>query len=145
MSYSWAATTMTADRQYGPIAHLRSRSTPSQCAANNESKESTVETTGAPHEGMSGVEYAVYFVATQQGGAARILRRHRPTPSGLCSGCLARPTAHPCQAARIAQLAELHPEYRAENTVANVASLGIPAHGSDLRVTQHKPRRWRRR
>jgi hypothetical protein len=55
--------------------------------------------------GMAAVEFAAYFVAIQRGGAERILQRHRPTPNGLCAGCLATPTTHPCQAARIAEAA----------------------------------------
>jgi hypothetical protein len=62
----------------------------------------------------SGVEFAAYFVAVQAGGVERIRHRHHPTPNGLCAGCLATPTMHPCQAARIAELAQQRAEYRAE-------------------------------
>jgi len=68
------------------------------------------ETTTA--EPTSGVEFAAYFVALQPGGVERILRRHYAMPNGLCAGCLARPTMYPCQAARIAELATHHAEYR---------------------------------
>jgi hypothetical protein len=54
------------------------------------------------------VEFAAYFVARQKNGVERILRRHYPTPNGLCAGCLATPTGYPCQAARIAKAAEQH-------------------------------------
>jgi hypothetical protein len=54
---------------------------------------------------VSGVEFAVFFVAMQAGGPERILRRHHPMPNALCGGCLATPTVYPCQAARIAELA----------------------------------------
>jgi hypothetical protein len=60
---------------------------------------------------VSGVEFAAYFVAVQADGAERILRRHYPMPNGLCAGCLATPTVHPCQAARIAELAQQRSEY----------------------------------
>ncbi len=55
--------------------------------------------------GMTAVESAALFVAAQQGGAERLLRLHRPQPNGLCGGCLATPTDHPCQVARIAERA----------------------------------------
>jgi hypothetical protein len=55
------------------------------------------------------VEFAALFVAAQKGGAERILQRHYPTPNGLCAGCLATPTDYPCQAARIAEVAQQHP------------------------------------
>jgi hypothetical protein len=55
--------------------------------------------------GMAAVELAAHFVAAQQGGAERILRLHHPTSNGLCAGCLATPTDHPCQVARIAERA----------------------------------------
>ena len=52
---------------------------------------------------MTAVEFAAHFVATQEDGAERILRRHHSTPNGLCAGCLATPVAYPCQAAQIAE------------------------------------------
>jgi hypothetical protein len=65
-----------------------------------------------PAEPVSAVEYASYVVAVQEGAVQRIFQRHHPTPNGLCAGCLATPTAYPCQVARIAELAEQHPAYR---------------------------------
>jgi hypothetical protein len=57
---------------------------------------------------------AVEFIAAQFGGAERILEKHYPLPgSGLCAGCSAIPTRHPCAAAGIAGLAKQHPDYRA--------------------------------
>jgi hypothetical protein len=60
------------------------------------------------------VEFAAYFVATQKDGPERILRRHYPTPNGLCAGCLATPTDYPCQAARIAEIARQRREGAAD-------------------------------
>jgi hypothetical protein len=68
-----------------------------------------VETPPAP---VSAVEFAAYVVAVQEGAVQRIFQRHHPTPNGLCAGCLATPTAYPCQVARIAELAQQHPAYR---------------------------------
>jgi hypothetical protein len=65
-----------------------------------------------PADPVSAVEFAAYVVAVQEGAVQRIFRRHYPMPSGLCAGCLATPTPYPCQVARIAELAEQHPEYR---------------------------------
>jgi hypothetical protein len=65
---------------------------------------------------ISGVEFAAYFVAVQPGGAERIFRRHHPMPNGLCAGCLATPTVYPCQAARIAELAQQRIEYLRSET-----------------------------
>jgi hypothetical protein len=61
---------------------------------------------------LPAVVAAIEFVATQHGGAERMLELHYPMASGLCAGCTACPTRHPCQAARIAQLAKRHPKYR---------------------------------
>jgi hypothetical protein len=137
MSYSWATgTTVTSDSQNGQKTYLYSGSAPLRWITVDGSAEGSV----------SPVEYAVYFVATQQGGPSRILRRHRRAPNGLCSGCLSRPTVHPCQAARIAQLAELHPAYRSEKTTVNVTNLRIPTLLRDLdNTTRRTSRRKRRR
>lgn len=53
----------------------------------------------------SAVAAAVAFVATQAGGAERILKQHYALPSGMCAGCQVVPTRYPCTAARIAELA----------------------------------------
>jgi hypothetical protein len=65
-----------------------------------------------PADPVSAVEYAAYVVAVHEGAIQRIFQRHYPAPNGLCAGCLATPTAYPCQVARIAELAEQHPAYR---------------------------------
>jgi hypothetical protein len=49
---------------------------------------------------------AIEFVAAQPGGPDRILRRHRAARNGTCTGCTVAATTYPCQAARIAQIAQ---------------------------------------
>lgn len=66
-----------------------------------------------PNEKISAVEAAIEFVAMRPNGPERILRLHYAMRNGLCAGCSATPTRHPCQAARIAELARIHPFYRA--------------------------------
>jgi hypothetical protein len=73
-----------------------------------------------PGDHVSGVEFAVFFVAVQARGPERILRRHHPMPNGLCGGCLATPTVYPCQAARIAELARQCVECGIPLTVADI-------------------------
>jgi hypothetical protein len=57
------------------------------------------------------VEYAIYFVAANEGNVERIQARHYAAVNGLCAGCVATPTEYPCQIARIAELAQQHPAY----------------------------------
>jgi hypothetical protein len=71
-------------------------------------------------ERISDVEFAAYFVARQPGGVERILRRHHPMPNGLCAGCVATPTMHPCQAARIAEMARQRADYRAPTPAVEI-------------------------
>jgi hypothetical protein len=66
-----------------------------------------------PNGKMSAVEAAIEFVAMRPNGPERILRLHYAMRSGLCAGCSATPTRYPCLAAHIAELARLHPLYRA--------------------------------
>jgi hypothetical protein len=56
----------------------------------------------APDDRPAPVDAAIAFVAAQPGGPERLLRRHRGSSSGLCTGCLTQPTRYPCQVARIA-------------------------------------------
>jgi hypothetical protein len=65
-----------------------------------------------PEKISSAVEYAAYVIARQKGAVQRIRRRHYRSPNGLCAGCVATPTEHPCQITRIADLAQRRPEYR---------------------------------
>lgn len=59
------------------------------------------------------LEAAVEFVAWQIAGPERILTRHYPSPRGTCAGCTTTPVRYPCSVARIAELAQEHPVYRA--------------------------------
>lgn len=52
------------------------------------------------------IQTAVWFVATQAGGPARILAAHRRLPDGICAGCVTTPTRWPCTAAAIAVTAQ---------------------------------------
>jgi hypothetical protein len=45
---------------------------------------------------------AVAFMASQPGGAERILAAHRRRPDGYCTGCVHTLTHWPCTVARIA-------------------------------------------
>jgi len=51
---------------------------------------------------VSVIEVAVRFVASQPGGAGRILTIHYRRPNGICAGCSTTPVRWPCAAARIA-------------------------------------------
>jgi hypothetical protein len=83
---------------------------------------------------QSAVEYAIEFVATQAGGAERILEQHYPMPSRVCAGCAVVPTEYPCQAARIAEHARQHPKYRDPRASAAPGLTLMPLLGSDSGV-----------
>jgi len=79
----------------------------------HQTEESPRRESEVSNVGASAVEFAAYVMAARADGIAeRILRQHYPTSNGLCAGCLASPTNHPCQVARIALLARQRPEYR---------------------------------
>jgi hypothetical protein len=48
------------------------------------------------------IETAVWFVASQAGGPARILATHYQLDDGNCAGCITALTRWPCTAAHIA-------------------------------------------
>lgn len=58
--------------------------------------------TAPEQSGLDVIQTAVWFVATQAGGPARILAAHRRLPDGYCLGCLATPMRWPCTVAAIA-------------------------------------------
>ena len=56
--------------------------------------------------GISAVAAAAEFLAAMPGRIERTTARHHPLPgSGICAGCSAALTPHPCAASRIAELA----------------------------------------
>lgn len=66
--------------------------------------------TGHRIEGPSVVDAAIRFVASQPGGADRILLEHGRRDDDTCAGCLTSPVAWPCVVGVIALRAlELDP------------------------------------
>jgi hypothetical protein len=65
-----------------------------------------------PERAQAAVDAAIEFVAMRSEGPARILMLHYPLSNGICAGCTASATRYPCLAARIAELARLHPTVR---------------------------------
>jgi hypothetical protein len=57
----------------------------------------------------SPVDAAIEFVAMRPDVRARILARHYALENGICAGCTASATRHPCLVQRIAALAARRP------------------------------------
>jgi hypothetical protein len=57
----------------------------------------------------SPVDAAIEFVAMRPDVRARILARHYALENGICAGCAASATRHPCLVQRIAALAGRRP------------------------------------
>lgn len=55
------------------------------------------------------VDTAIEFVAMRPDVGVRILARHYALGNGICAGCTASATRHPCLVERIAVLARLRP------------------------------------
>lgn len=69
----------------------------------------TVDGTTSRADGPAVVDAAIRFVASQPGGADRILVEHGRRHDGTCAGCLTSPVTWPCVVGVIAMRAlELH-------------------------------------
>lgn len=94
-------TKIALDRHVGPGHPILLSFAPVKRCRDGEQRRRSQPT--APENGrLDVIQTAVWFVATQSGGPARILAAHHRLPDGYCAGCLATPMRWPCTVAAIA-------------------------------------------